>query len=122
MNNQSKANVLPDCRLKTDFTPKRMMFVGAVAWVPIYCGNCGAEGGRVPVENTNFAFWLCANCESEWGVVAGTCCVPDDIFWKKLHEAQIEKYGRDLTAEEAIEALKDESNPITKLSKDRNKE
>jgi hypothetical protein len=41
------------------------------------------------------------------------------IFWQRVKEAQLEKYGRVLTEPEVVEALKDDSSILSKLAKDR---
>ena len=51
--------ILPDCRLKS---PKGIAFHRSSNWVPIFCANCGAEGGFVPEENMTFAFYQCQEC------------------------------------------------------------
>lgn len=54
---------------------------GRLNWVPIFCANCGAEGGLVPEAHTTFAFWLCNYCWESHGEIAGTMAVPDEVFW-----------------------------------------
>lgn len=96
-----------------------------VPWVPIYCANCGADGGLVPEENCDFAFYLCDekanNCAAKWGNWEGTYLEPDAIFWMKVKQEQIERYGRELSPPEMVEALKDATHPMSKLAKDRRK-
>ena len=109
-------DVLPDSR------PERAAnhhFYRGMWWVPFYCANCGADGGMVPEENCTFAFWLCVPCGEKWAPLPGTFMTPDETFWKRVHEAQIENCGRELSAPELIEALKDENHFLTKLAKDR---
>ena len=113
---------LPDSRLKDkDKGNVRLPFANTMPmnWVPIFCANCGAPGGWVPEESTTFAFYLCNPCAEKWSPLAGTMAVPDEVFWQKVKDAQIEKYGRELTAPEVVEALKDENSILTKLAKDR---
>lgn len=114
-------DILPDSRLREPKDVKRFQQPNRTIsnWVPIFCANCGADGGRVPVENCNFAFYLCNKCVESWGTVAGTHCMPDDVFWAKVREEQEEKYKRELTPFEIDEALKDEHNVITKLVRER---
>ncbi len=88
-------------------------------WVPIYCANCGADGGFVPEENCNFAFYLCNACAEKWSPLEGTYLVPDNVFWQRLKEEQISRYGRELSETELVELLKDENNSLSKLCKDR---
>ena len=86
--------ILPDCRMKT---PK-----GAIqgpgqwsSWIPIFCANCGKEGGKVPEENMTFAFWLCTYCYETYGAIAATMIVPDEVFWAKIEEEQQETYQKE---------------------------
>jgi len=66
-----------------------------------------------------FAFYLCNPCSETWGELAGTYTEPDAIFWKRVQEEQLEKHKRLLTPEEMIEELKDGSNSLSRLAKDR---
>lgn len=112
--------ILPDCRLKQS---KKVVMGGSGAfrlnWVPIFCANCGSDGGLVPEENCNFAFYLCINCEEKHGNIEGTLMVPDDVFWATVRAEQQEQFGRELTAPELVEVLKDDSTTLAKLAKDR---
>ena len=112
---------LPDSRLKdTSKGEKRMPFANIcpMNWVPIFCANCGAAGGYVPEENCTFAFYLCNKCAEKWSPLAGTMAVPDELFWQKVKEAQIEKYGRELTALEINAALAEQESDLAKLAKE----
>jgi hypothetical protein len=53
-------------------------------WVPIFCANCGAPGGVVPEENMTFAFYLCNACYEQYGAIAGTMAVPDEVFFAQI--------------------------------------
>jgi hypothetical protein len=108
--------LLPDTRLKE---PKGAKLFNGINWIPIFCANCGADGGLVPEQNCNFAFYLCPNCAEVHGNIEGTYMEPDAVFWEKVKNEQLEKYGRELTAEEIVEFLKDDNHPLTKLCKDR---
>lgn len=67
----------------------------------------------------NFAFYLCVPCAEKWQPLVDTAVCPDEMFWRKIHDAQMEAFGRDLTEQEIIEALKDDEHILTKLCKDR---
>jgi hypothetical protein len=108
--------ILPDSRPRKQ---KDVIFLHGIYWTPIFCANCGADGGFVPSENCNFAFYLCTPCSEKWQVLPGTHCEPDTIFWQKVHDEQIEKYGRELTTPELIEVLKDGHSTLSKLCKER---
>ena len=114
-------DTLPDSRLKDAGKGiVRLPFANLcpMNWVPIFCANCGAAGGYVPEENCTFAFYLCNACAEKWSPLAGTMAVPDEVFWQKVKEAQIEKYGRELTAPEVEAALKDGDSILARLAKD----
>lgn len=83
--------------------------------VPIYCANCGVEGGLVPEENTTFAFWLCNPCFGAYGEIAGTMAMPDEVFWERLKQEQLEKYRRMLTPEELQDVAVANTTPLAAL-------
>ena len=110
-----QSDILPDSRSATT--------KGAVAsvhgyWVPIFCANCGCDGGIVPEENMNFVFYLCDPCGEKYGVIADTYMEPDAMFWQKVHEAQIEKYGRVLLPHELAVAVEEAHSPLATLARD----
>ena len=109
-------NILPDCRPKM---PKSVTRLSGLNWVPIFCANWGTDGGFVPEEHCNFAFYLCDPCALKWSPLVDTMMIPDEVFWNKAREAQLEKYGRELSAPELVEVLKDDTHSLTKLCKDR---
>jgi hypothetical protein len=116
----SQPDILPDCRLKNPTNVIRDAYAGmGLNWQPIFCANCGADGGLVPAENCDFAFYLCNPCAEKWGPIAGTYAEPDAIFFAKVKAAQIEKYGRELEPPEIIELLNDENSFLSKLAKER---
>jgi hypothetical protein len=108
--------LLPDSRTKVQ---KNVVRMGALNWTPIFCANCGKDGGLVPAENCNFAFYLCIPCSETMPPIEGVYMVPDEVFWQKVKEEQLSTYGRELSAEEIVEILKDDNQPLTKLCKDR---
>jgi hypothetical protein len=112
----SAANVLPNSLLKM---PKNAQLHRGMNWVPIFCANCGKPGGSVPEDHCDFAFYLCEPCAEKLGPVMGTYAEPDVLFWRRVNEAQMEEFGRILTADEQVEALKDEKHILAKLARDR---
>jgi len=108
-------HILPDSRAKT---ARGLVAVRGVNYVPIYCANCGAPGGGVPQEAMTFVFYLCNPCCEKWGPIAGVCVEPDAVFFEKLRQAQIEEYGRILTAEEIARSLDDDSSMLSKLARE----
>lgn len=105
-------DVLPDSRAKTK---RGIVSVKGSNYVPIYCASCGAPGGGVSEEHVTFAFYLCDYCFEKWGPIAGTYVEPDAVFFEKVKQAQLEKYGRFLTTEEIAKEAADESSVISKL-------
>jgi len=108
--------LLPDSRPKET---KRVTAFRGLNWVPIFCANCGADGGWVPEENCTFAFYLCDPCAVRHGKIDGTYMVPDEAFFEKVKEAQVEKFGRVLTPQETADALGQEEHILSKLAKER---
>lgn len=119
----AKPDILPDSRLRE--TKGRVRHVsdllGGQWWIPIFCANCGADGGFIPEESKSFAFYLCESCGEKWEPLAGTMKVPTEVFWETVKQEQLEKYGRELTGLEVAEALKDEHHVLSLLAKDRPK-
>ncbi len=110
------STILPDSRAKsgTGWTPTVMG-----GYVPIYCGNCGVPGGMVPEENMTFAFWLCKPCFATHGEITNTMVMPDEVFFEEVKQAQLERYGHNLNAEETVAALADPESLESRLAKDR---
>ena len=101
--------LLPDCRSRHTTTISRGV---AGYWQPVFCANCGIEGGMVPAENMTFLFYLCTPCAMTHGQIAGTMMMPDEVFFQKLAEEQLERYGRYLTMEEWAKVSEDLSHPL----------
>lgn len=75
--------ILPDSRPRE---AKGIVYRLGVAWIPIFCANCGKPGGSVP-EDSGHAFYLCDSpCAEKWGQLAGTMAVPDEVFWARVTE------------------------------------
>lgn len=107
--------LLPDCRLKTETATQRHRNLN---WLPIFCGNCGKSGGWVP-EETTFIFYLCQPCADKHGQIDGTYMVPDEVFFQEVKNAQIEKYGKELTENEIRDKLMEDSSLISTLGRSR---
>jgi hypothetical protein len=116
-------DLLPDSRLRVPrgivrgehSTSYKLM----LNWAPIYCANCGRDGGAVPADTCNFAFYLCEPCAEKLPPIEGTYVEPDIVFWQKVKEAQLEAYGQELTPAEIVEALKDGNHMLSKLARER---
>jgi hypothetical protein len=74
---------LPDCRTIRPLNAKRHRLAN---WVPMYCANCGADGGYVPEDMKQVAFYLCDSCWEKHGAIAGAMAVSDDVFRKQFEE------------------------------------
>lgn len=115
-------DLLPNCIAKR--SEKVIVWANGIKWLPLFCANCGHEGPLVMQTEfervNNWAFYLCDPCAEVWSPMVDMCMEPDEVFWRKANDAQLEKYGRALEAHELVEVLKDETNPITRLCKDRN--
>jgi hypothetical protein len=113
--------ILPNCIAQR--SERSIVWANGMKWLPTFCANCGNEGGMVLETDwnrvKNFAFYLCEPCAQKWSPMADVAIAPDQAFWNKIHEAQLEQFGRDLTEAEIIEALKDDEHILSKLCKDR---
>ena len=114
-------DILPNCIPKNI---KKVQRRGQMNWVPIFCANCGADGGLVPDPadvgiGGDFAFYMCQPCAEKWSPLTNTYLVPDEVFWDKVKKAQLEKYGRELTGPEVAEALTDGDSMLSKLARER---
>ena len=93
-------------------------------WFFLFCASCGADGGRVlktDVPNREeFAFYLCEPCAQKYGAINGLWVEPDAVFFQKVKEAQLEREGRELTAQEVVQILDDPNSYLNKLARDRN--
>lgn len=110
-----KKDILPDCRLKTIVTPKGMVQGPGGMYVPIFCYWCGKRGGLVHEESCTFVFWSCDPCTEKFGAIAGLMAIPDEVFWAKVHQAEIETKGRLLTNEERAALVESGTSALAKL-------
>jgi hypothetical protein len=117
----TKTEILPNCIAQR--SEKTVVWANGMKWIPIFCANCGCDGGQVLETDwervNNWAFYLCEACAEKWSPLVDHALAPDELFWKKVREAQIEAFGRELTDIEIIEALKDDSHVLSTLAKDR---
>lgn len=112
----NKPNVLPDSRSKNPVGAKCLNG----AWmIPIYCANCGADGGFVTAEAVNFAFYLCNKCFEAYGEITNMYVMPDEVFWEKLRQEQLESHGHYLTELELAKVVEEDSSPLATLAKQR---
>jgi hypothetical protein len=112
-----KADVMPDSRTRTIYTPRGAQPSVLGWWVPIFCASCGVEGGRVPQENMDFAMWLCNPCFARYGEIMGMMVMPDEVFWEKLKQEQLTTYGRFLSNDELVSIVEADATPLATLIK-----
>jgi hypothetical protein len=114
-------DILPNCI--TTRSEKTVVWPNGQKLIQLFCANCGKPGGLVMQTEyeriNNFAFYLCDPCAEKWSPLVDTQICPDEAFWQKVREAQMEEFGRELNAEEIAKALADETHVLTKLCKDR---
>jgi NAD-dependent SIR2 family protein deacetylase len=111
----STPDILPDSRARET---KGRIFTANGTWVPVYCANCGRNGGSCPEENMTFAFYLCNACVKTYGEVAGTMMVPDQVFYDKVRDEQMEAFGRPLAHHELLCTIEQDSSPLATLLKE----
>lgn len=104
--------LLPDSRAKNT---KNRIFRGSEAWVPVFCANCGKEGGWCPEENMTFLFYQCYPCSEKYGEIAGTLKMPDEVFFEKLKNAQLEEHGEFLDSQELAKIVEEDASPLATL-------
>jgi len=110
------SETLPDSRARNGATI--LMGAGGV-WVPVFCANCGKDGGMVPEQNMTFAFWLCAPCAETHGAIAGMLMLPDEVFWERVKQEQLEAHGRFLTEQELVAVVEADASPLATLINER---
>lgn len=108
-------DILPDSRAKN---PTGRVFQGATAWVPVFCANCGKPGGMCPEENMTFLFYQCVPCSERYGDIAGTMKMPDEVFFEKMRQEQLESHGRYLTETELAFVVQEGASPLATLIKE----
>jgi hypothetical protein len=108
--------ILPDCRMKD-----RRQFSQTILGlsVPIFCANCGRRGPDVSEENCTFAFWLCNPCFEAHGAETLGTVMPDEVFFEKVKQEQLEAFGRFLTEAELITIVEADASPLATLLKER---
>lgn len=106
--------VLPDSRAKTT---KGRIFTAFGTWVPVFCANCGKPGGSCPEENMTFLFYQCTPCSEKYGAITGTMVMPDEVFFEKLKQEQLESHGHFLSEQELVTVVQEDASPLATLLK-----
>lgn len=104
--------LLPDSRAKET---KNRVFTPTGTWIPIFCANCGCDGGLVPEENMTFVFYQCQKCSETCGELTGHYKMPDEVFFEKLKQEQLAAFGRYLTPEEISAVVEAGDTPLATL-------
>jgi hypothetical protein len=107
-------NILPDSRAKVT---RGQVFTSSGTWIPVFCANCGTDGGLCPEEST-FMFYLCNDCFDKYGAITGTMTVPDAVFYEKLAQEQQQAFGRPATMSELLQVIENDSTPLATLLKE----
>lgn len=104
-------DILPDSRAKV---ARGQIFASNGTWVPVFCANCGKDGGWTH-ENSTHMFYLCNNCVGTYGEIAGTMLVPDEVQWQRCQEAIANELGPQATETELLSILEEGASPLAKL-------
>jgi hypothetical protein len=107
-------NVLPSSRCEEIVTPRGVLWHRGMWWVPIYCPSCGTDGGYTPQDST-FLFWLCQECYEKYGDQTQFYVMPDEVFWQRLADEQLESYGRMLEMHELEAIVAADASPLATL-------
>jgi hypothetical protein len=92
-----KGTVMADWPITDEFGHTRTL---RIQLEPIFCFNCCKPNGYVPREVMSFVSWMCEPCSEKWGEKASMHKCSDAVFWEKVREGMLEKYGRALTQAE----------------------
>lgn len=111
-----RTDLLPDSRARE---AKGRVFTPMGAFVPVFCANCGVDGGLCPEENMTFMFYLCNECAQTYGTIAGTLMMPDELFWEQVKQEQLAAYGRYLTEPELAAVVEADASPLATLIRGR---
>jgi len=115
----SQPNFLPNCLTREPKVDRNLSGAHGT-WFYLFCGSCGADGGRVmdTYLPKQFAYYICDDCFAKYGHVTGTYVEPDSVFREKVVAAMQEQYGHVLTEGEILDELGDPSSLISKLEKE----
>ena len=111
---EDKSQVLPDSRSRDS---KGVIRGPMRKWLPIFSASCGADGGMVPEENMTFVFWLCRSCAETYGKIANMMMMPDEAFWERVKQEQLETHKRLLTEQELLTVVEADASPLATLLK-----
>jgi hypothetical protein len=104
-------DILPDSRCKA---ATNVVKIDGVNHVPIFCMNCGIEGGLVTERGVFFVGWQCDACQEKYPLPPGTHALPDDEHNRKVAE----EWDRAGSVERVMEQLQNERSPLSLLAKE----
>lgn len=110
------SDILPDSRARET---KGRIFTPGGTWIPVFCANCGRNGGMCPEENMTFLFYQCPPCSDKYGDLTGTMKMPDEVFFEQMKNEQMESYGRQVTEQELVSIVQEDASPLATLIKSR---
>lgn len=117
----ASADVLPNCITRRALSEARDL----LDRVPVFCASCGCDSGYRVSGGIGHAFFLCEdrpgqkNCWAKWQHLVGMRPVPDEVFFERVKQAQLERDGRELGGHEVLEALTNSDHYLSKLARDR---
>jgi hypothetical protein len=114
--------ILPSSATRTIVTPKKSVDCGIIGyWAPCYCASCGKEGPLTPegALQEHDAYWVCPRCFKQYGESTVMAVMPDEVFYQKCVDHQMNKYGRLLTPLEMHEKLQDPDSQESLLARER---
>ena len=111
----STPDILPECRAKVT---RGVVPSSRGNQVPIFCANCGIDGGWVPEKYCTFAFYLCDPCAEKHGDPAHFYKEPNAVFFERVAAAQQDALGegRYYSPLELLAQLEDPSSKMSKLA------
>jgi hypothetical protein len=108
--------ILPDSRARD---PKGARWTPNGFEIPIYCSSCHVGPAGWCPEETPFLFYICNACYAKHGEMTNVMFMPDEVFFREVAEAQVQKYGHALNAIETEIKLGDPESLESRLARDR---
>ncbi len=82
----------------------------------VFCFNCGKTKGWIPRGIFSWVSMLCDPCSESVGEAAAKCNTSDHVFWDKVREEMVSRFGRGLTQQELNRlAMRDELGRLLEL-------
>ena len=118
--NMSAPAILADSRVRYGAVKR---YENGVAIVDYYCCSCGAVQGEAPEAAIQKSlFVLCGSategCMAKYGHQAFLSALPDEVYFAKFAEAQLEEVGHYVGPAELDRILDDVNHPLAKLARE----